>query len=451
MPSLSNLIRRGARPVTRSALRSLGTQRWVVLILGAVTLGAVTLVGLAGVGLAKNPATDQNPGPPAGLAPDLRAMVKNGGVAVGLDGQTEWSYHDGTYIPASILKLATAQTALTRLGDDFRFSTRFYLDADRNLYIKGFGDPVLISEEWALIAEELKSRGMFDQPLKEVRVDDSAFERDILVDGASESLNPYDARLGALVSNFNSIMVELDRKGNVRSLEPQTPLTPTAQRLAHRMKPGRDRISLSAEYNDGLFYSGELAQAIFARYGAKFTGGVALAKVPPNLKEFLHHRSSHTLADAVRIMLRYSNNYVANQIVLVMALEAKGEPAHLEDGVALIREHLKTRLNLGPDQVRLVEGSGLSRKNQVTLGAMLTIADGFYPWEHLMTPRGQGDLMAPAKTGTLTGVYTLAGFLPAPQGRRRPFVILLNQNQNTRDKLFLKMLQYYQQHSQAMN
>jgi hypothetical protein len=43
------------------------------------------------------------------------------------------------------------------LGADYRFETRFYLDADRVLYIRGGGDPFLISEELAQLASALQS------------------------------------------------------------------------------------------------------------------------------------------------------------------------------------------------------------------------------------------------------------------------------------------------------
>ena len=56
------------------------------------------------------------------------------------------------FIPASILKILTSLAALDLLGPDCRFSTAWYLDPDsKNLYLKGFGDPLLISE----IIEEL--------------------------------------------------------------------------------------------------------------------------------------------------------------------------------------------------------------------------------------------------------------------------------------------------------
>ena len=62
--------------------------------------------------------------------------------------------------------------------------------------------------------------------------------------------------------------------------------------------------------------------------------------------------------------------------------------------------------------------------------------DAFHPWRELLKPYGKPPHQVPAKTGTLTGVYSLAGYLPAPEGERLPFVIMLNQPRHVRDRVF---------------
>ncbi len=54
---------------------------------------------------------------------------------------------DKPFVPASVAKIVTVWLAMEVLGLDYRFQTRFYLDADRKLYVQGGGDPFLISEE----------------------------------------------------------------------------------------------------------------------------------------------------------------------------------------------------------------------------------------------------------------------------------------------------------------
>src|SRR6202789_3902153 len=62
---------------------------------------------------------------------------------------------DEPFVPASVTKIVTAWLAMEVLGGDYRFETRFYLDDKRVLYVRGGGDPFLISEELATLATEL--------------------------------------------------------------------------------------------------------------------------------------------------------------------------------------------------------------------------------------------------------------------------------------------------------
>src|ERR1700740_3832511 len=62
---------------------------------------------------------------------------------------------DEPFVPASVTKIVTAWLALQVLGPDYRFQTRFYLDKNRGLYVRGGGDPFLVSAELALLAHQL--------------------------------------------------------------------------------------------------------------------------------------------------------------------------------------------------------------------------------------------------------------------------------------------------------
>src|SRR5471030_1467211 len=65
---------------------------------------------------------------------------------------------DEPFVPASVTKIVTAWLAMEALGGDYRFQTRFYLDDRRVLYVKGGGDPYLISEELAPLASALVAK-----------------------------------------------------------------------------------------------------------------------------------------------------------------------------------------------------------------------------------------------------------------------------------------------------
>ena len=78
-----------------------------------------------------------------------------------------------------------------------------------------------------------------------------------------------------------------------------------------------------------------------------------------------------------------------------------------------------------------VEGSGLSRRNRVTVRTMLCVLDTFRPHADLL--RQQGRVVI--KTGTMTGVSAAAGYLE----ENKPFVILLNESANDRMDLLKRL------------
>ena len=79
---------------------------------------------------------------------------------------------DNPFVPASVTKIVTAWLAMEVLGGDYRFETRFYLDGDRVLHIRGGGDPFLISEELAQLASELVA-AIGKEPLSGIVLDAS--------------------------------------------------------------------------------------------------------------------------------------------------------------------------------------------------------------------------------------------------------------------------------------
>jgi D-alanyl-D-alanine carboxypeptidase/D-alanyl-D-alanine-endopeptidase (penicillin-binding protein 4) len=289
---------------------------------------------------------------------------------------------------------------------------------------------------------ELERLGVFQLELRRLVVDTSAFDPNLVVDGVEYTLNPYDARPGALVTNFNTINLMVYRGNRVESAEPQTPLTPLGQELVKKLKlrPGEQRINLSRNPANGPRYSGEVALAVFRDLGARIKGGFAFGVVPAGLKPVLVHRSEQPLTEVIAGMLEFSNNFVANQLLLQIALKHEGPPALLNSGVERLRRFLIDQIGLPPDSFHLVEGSGISRGNRADLQSMLRITDAFYPWRGLMRAHKGAERIVLAKTGTLKGVYSLAGFLPAPEGERRTFVVMLNQTRFTREQVFERLL-----------
>ncbi|WP_375457801.1 D-alanyl-D-alanine carboxypeptidase/D-alanyl-D-alanine-endopeptidase [uncultured Enterovirga sp.] len=328
---------------------------------------------------------------------------------------------DEPFVPASVAKMVTSWLALEVLGADYRFETRFFLDGNRVLYVRGGGDPFLISEELAQLASALVA-AIGKEPLSGIVLDASYYPEDIRIPGIEQTDQAYDARNSALAVNFNT--VHAVRKGRtVQSAEQQTPITPLAviQFLA-RGSQGRGRISLTQDPAMGLRYAGELVAAFIERAGGSVQGRISTGPVPKSLAPVYVHRQSRTLSTILAGLLHDSNNYIANQVFLEIGAQRLGGPVSLDKSLEVANGILAKH---GLDRsIRLEEGSGISRGNRFTARGLAQLLRLFEPQATLLR---QCD-GAQFKTGTFSGVSTLAGYANTSKHGRVRFVIALRSN-----------------------
>jgi len=360
-------------------------------------------------------------------------LLDNGGFIV-KDGSGNLRHRETeTFIPASTLKILTSLAALEILGEDYRFETHFFLDNQRNLYVKGYGDPFLTSQVLQIIAEKLYSRGV--RHLLSVRLDESSYTVNSLADGADQSSNPFDAPNGALAVNFNSVPIIVFPDGSITSGETETPDIPIMHEIGRSLDPGTHRVNINTLQEKGtlspsLRYTGELITAFFNRAGITIENGIKAGRTPERLPVLYIHSSEKSMRDIVRACLKYSNNYIANQLFLACGAGTYGLPANWNKSRRLFKVYIKERLQLSTKEFSLVEGSGLSRKNVISPAGLLKAVEHFRPYADLLNFKGNSYL----KSGTLTDVFCYAGFL-IDHDRYLPFVIMLNQQENNRDKL----------------
>jgi D-alanyl-D-alanine carboxypeptidase/D-alanyl-D-alanine-endopeptidase (penicillin-binding protein 4) len=341
---------------------------------------------------------------------------------------------DEPFVPASVTKIVTAWLAMQTLGGDYRFETRFYLDAKRVLYVRGGGDPFLISEELALLAPELVA-AVGKQPLNGIVLDASYFPKELRIPGVEDSSRSFDALNSAIAVNFNTINAV--RKGNkVESGEPQTPITPLAiSQFKARGPKGSGRISLNQEPKLSLQYAGELLAAFIKQAGGSVSGKITTGLVPAGLEPVYVHRQSRPLSEVLRELLLGSNNYIANQIFLEIGAKSLGAPVSLEKSLTVARKILAAS-GLS-DAIYLEEGSGLSRGNHFTARGLAKVLNLFAPYMGLL----KADKEASYKTGTLEGVRTLAGYTSTTGHGRIRFVIALKGNDGAMRFKLLKAIE----------
>lgn len=380
--------------------------------------------------------------------------------------------------PASNVKLVTAAAALRELGPDFTFKTEFYSDtllsADgkiRNLWIKGFGDPLFVTEELESVVNRFRAAGL-KEIQGQVLVDDTYFDRYNLTTYLSDvGEKIYSIVTGPLSFNFNTIEIKA-RPGTRLGDQPIIAIEPSTKyvRLKNQARTAArgSEASLEAELKgkevNEITVSGSIPRTIREysfRRGildpATYTGTVLLEAlerkgivVPQTLKReavpsrallILSH-SSPPLRQILKGLGKFSNNYTAEQLLKTVGAIHYGPPGSTSNGLEVLRDYLAS-LGIRRETFTLDNGSGLSKLNRLSSAQFIRILLDLYhsPWREEMisslSVAGVDGTMGSkmkrsslagkvfAKTGTLNGVSTLSGFV-FDRGKKIAFSFLFN-------------------------
>jgi D-alanyl-D-alanine carboxypeptidase/D-alanyl-D-alanine-endopeptidase (penicillin-binding protein 4) len=325
-------------------------------------------------------------------------------------------------IPASTLKIFTALVAIHYLGPDYKFFTEFYMDRHSNLKIKGYGDPLLISETVKEMIHRLSMMLYAEfNIINDLVLDDSYFDASTVIPGVNVSYEPYDAPNGALCVNFNTVNFKRNKNGVYVSAESQTPLLPFILSRVKASQMDHGRIVLSSQKNEITRYAGHLFLYFLKKEGIRLNGSIRLGKVQKEADKLIYrYVSSFSLIQTISKLLEYSNNFIANQLLITAGAKAYGPPGNLEKGLRAALIYAKNILEV--KHVQIEEGSGISKKNQISARDFHKILKAFIPYYFLMR---QTDKMY-YKTGTLKGIHTRAGYIKKNNGELYPFVLMIN-------------------------
>ncbi|MGD9086469.1 MAG: D-alanyl-D-alanine carboxypeptidase, partial [Desulfobacterales bacterium] len=341
---------------------------------------------------------------------------------------------DQKRIPASILKIFTSLVALHYLGDDYRFPTEFYLDKQMNLKIKGYGDPLLISEVILKISQVLAVLLKKSNPLNDLILDDTYFRQPLTIPGITSSAQPYDAPNGALCVNFNTVAFKRTSQGYV-SAETQTPLLPFVIKKIRASKLKAGRIVFSHHKDEISIYAGLLFQYFLKKQDIRFNGKVRLGRVNAEADRLIYRYEALTaLNQNVVRLLEHSNNFMTNQLLIATGAQIIGSPGTLAKGVTIANDY--ARHMLGIADMTIVEGSGISRENRVSATQMDRILQEFLPYHYYMRRTGREYY----KTGTLYGISTRAGYIRRTNGQLCRYVIMLNTPGKSTEPIALRLL-----------
>ncbi len=399
--------------------------------------------------------------------------------------------------PASVMKMLTTWAALNRLGSQYTWKTRVYIDRKARfdvsqamrtpLYIKGGGDPALNYHDLRQMIRSVQAKGL--RHLSDVIVDRSLFAPIFTdpgdFDGSPE--RPYNANPDAMMVNLGAIMLNLkpDRQsGNWDiSFEPDIQNPPVAGHLGLttgacvKSRTGSELTGMvQTDSGPALQLKGKLSAAcgefsiyrlvgsqaytfssIFERLWTAEGGtisGVIRDGLVPERAVLLETRTSPSLGQVIQTINKYSNNVMAKTLLLTLGQELYGAPATFEKGSQAVLDTLRKQgVNIGAYTV--VNGSGLSRTGRITAGGQAQMLDTIWASKLRDTfidslsvsgvdgtmrrrltdqaARGRGHF----KTGTLGNASALSGYVTAASGKTYILVSLVNDVAALKTKSFV--------------
>jgi D-alanyl-D-alanine carboxypeptidase/D-alanyl-D-alanine-endopeptidase (penicillin-binding protein 4) len=390
------------------------------------------------------------------------------------------------FMPASTLKLFTAAAALYYLGPTHRFLTDVLLDEPehggrlvRNVYLRGSGDPSLLDADLAALASALRQQSIVGIT-GDIVVDDTAFDSvpwargwmwDDLAEGFASPVSGINVMHNELVVNLhpgnrpeaparllfapNSDFITLVNNvvtGAAGSAPKVALLGLTADStglvlgqtltLQGSLPVDSGMWTRRFSVHDPALYAGMLLREHLHAGRVEVTGVVRRGTTPATAVLSARHASRELSASLIDFV-KASNNHGMECLLKRLGANTALQPGTWKNGVAAVKTFLAQQVGLEPSLLTVADGSGDSRYSFVTpqqiavlLGTMrrsFTTGPEFVAAlpiggmdgtlrNRMLPPELHGKVRA--KTGTMTAVSNLAGYLVTDEQDILTFVIM---------------------------
>lgn len=357
---------------------------------------------------------------------------------------------------ASVQKLVTVIPAINTLGADYKFNTTLYRKGD-NLYLKLSADPYLTSKDLKNMFASLNMKKVDNFYIDETVLDNVEWGEGWQWDNDLNYLMP---KFSSYNLDKNLITINLFRTKENSPVEIGTNVFYPLTFMNNAITGKKNSVTLE-KYNyispDIITVKGEINKdtdiTIPVNYPKRyfilrledamrnkkvpFYSNVKFASVPKDA--VVVAQVSHTLNDAVNSILKQSDNMVAETVFKLAGgkyINGSGTEAKAE------RMFEAYYLGKGIDttKVKIVDGSGVSKNNLLTADFITEVLVKDYTSKNaiknfMAEPSQEGTLAnrmmyfqnnLKAKTGTLTNVSALAGYITAESGKTYAFAILTN-------------------------
>ena len=381
--------------------------------------------------------------------------------------------------PASTQKIVTLAASLWTLGPDYNFTTDLYKDTNNNLYLKLGADPYLREKDLKKLMDDAKNKKILTP--KNIYIDD------YIVDGVTwgegwqwdDDLNYLMPKFGAynLDGNLLYIIVAPTEDGSPANVYPKFFYPVTFMNLA--VTDSKQENGVAFERNNSIspdiltvrghvseikpypipvpnikrYFRLRLEDAI-SNAKIEYYGTISQKKLPSE-NIYIVSSVKHPIKLAVADILKNSNNMAAESVFKIAGGKYVKNTGSVEAAVKMFEAFCK-KLDVKADNIKIVDGSGVSKNNLMSADFMtdflvaLSKVPGFEIYKNVLPTSGEGTLEnrmlyfkdnLRAKTGTLSDISAITGFITSKSGKTYAFDIMINDAKSSpADK---KMLEEY--------
>lgn len=353
---------------------------------------------------------------------------------------------------ASVNKLFITAAAIKFLGQDFRFKTSVCGSVpnsdgvvDSTLYVKGGGDPIFVSESMWYLVNRLSALGV-KKINGNILLDDYLFPAAEIYEETDD--RAYSAKISSLSVNFNSIALSVV-SGPRQSLIIDPPLgeyhvvdrsrSSKSQTDVYINRVG-ENVNVSGNVNNSTYSNKWIYRNIddpianFANIlklhlkwrGIEFNGKILRGETPKG-ENVLFNIESRRLSEILMEMNKFSNNFIAEQTIRALACKLS-DKCDVNKAIEAVFKYLVDN-GLDKHDFNIVNASGYSRSNTANPRGFVNFLEKVYS-DFEIAPEFINSLSIAgvdgtirrsiresefkgrlrAKTGTLTGVRSLAGY-----------------------------------------
>ena len=405
------------------------------------------------------------------------------------DGKTLFAYNaDRLFNPASNMKLLTSATALWYLGPSYRFQTTIRRAKNMrggvvkgDIYVEARGDPTLTTETMFGLVNQVALGGI-TKVEGDLIVDDTFFDEVTEGPGWEQEVgdHAYNAPIGAFSVNFNTFVAKVmpgDRVGADAKISIWPPVTGLDSEVTARTRGSRSRTRIwfgtTRTPQDGVRvtvrgsiaiddtvgrtlrrrihmptqFAGEMLKYLLELRGIKITGDVKRGTSEGHRTVAVARWVSRPLSNILSTLNKYSNNFMAEQILKTVAAEVEGIPGTWAKGKTVL-ERFMVEIGIPAGSFVLGNGSGLNDVNRLTPIQITEILQIMHQRFELapefiasLAVAGQSGTInsrfedSPAisrlraKTGSLTGVSALSGYVATQDNDVLAFSVMMNDYQ----------------------